>query len=81
MHVTGVPGPDAIYHPCSGRALNASYWQSSFESISDILDLKTDHTSRIAIFCVVPDTLHATAISNHLIAFASLIARRMILLL
>lgn len=59
----------------------SSYWQSFFKSISDILGLNIKPSPHIAVFGIAPDEIGTTATQDHVIAFASLIARRKILLL
>lgn len=58
-----------------------NYWQLFFKSISDILGVPVTPSPQIAIFGVPPDELKTTSLQNNVIAFASLIARRKILLL
>lgn len=58
----------------------SSFWQSFFKSISDILGLTINPSPQIAIFGVSPDELVTTSMQNRVMAFASLIARRKILL-
>lgn len=57
------------------------YWRSFFKSISDILGITVDPSPHIAIFGTSPDNLATSTTQNNIISFASLIARRKILLL
>lgn len=59
----------------------SNYWQSFFKSISEILGISVSLSPQIAIFGVPPDELVTTSMQDNVIAFASLIARRKILLL
>ncbi len=58
----------------------SNYWQSFFKSISDILGISVSPSPQIAIFGVPPDELGTTSMQDNVIAFASLIASRKILL-
>ena len=59
----------------------SEFWLQFFKTISDILDINLTPTPHIAIFGKPPDNLRTTGIQNNVIAFASLIARKRILLL
>lgn len=57
------------------------FWQLFFKTISDVLNINITPTPHIAIFGKPPDELRTTNIQNNVIAFASLTARKRILLL
>ena len=59
----------------------SEFWRRFFKIISDILGINLTPTAHIAIFGRSSDNLRTTAIQNNVIAFASLIARKRILLL
>lgn len=59
----------------------SEFWHRYFKIISEILDINLTLTPHIAIFGKPPDNLRTTGIQNNVIAFASLIARKRILLL
>lgn len=58
----------------------SEFWRLFFKTISDILGITLTPTPHIAIFGKPPDDLRTTTIQNNVIAFASLIARKGILL-
>ncbi len=59
----------------------SEFWQRFFKTISDILGINLTPTPHIAIFGKPPDDLRTTNVQSNVIAFASLIARKRILLL
>ena len=56
-----------------------TYWRLIFKTFSDVLQTPIEPTAEIAIFGVVPQELF-TRQEKNMIAFASLLARRLILL-
>lgn len=57
------------------------FWHQFFQAISDILGISVNPSPQIAIFGVPPVDLVTTSMQDNVIAFASLVAHRKILLL
>lgn len=57
-----------------------TFWQSIFKTFSDVLEVPIEPSAFIAIFGVVSQETHLSRNGKNMIAFASLLARRLILL-
>ena len=57
-----------------------TFWQSIFKTLSDVLGIPIEPSASIAVFGVVSQEIHLSRQEKNMIAFASLLARRLILL-
>lgn len=56
------------------------FWQPMFKFFSDLLEILIEPLALIVIFGTVPQDLHLNQHSKNMIVFATLLARRVILL-
>ena len=56
-----------------------NFWQSIFKTFLDVLQVPIELSAITAIFGITPQNTHLNCQAQNMIAFASLIARRLIL--
>lgn len=71
--------PASLIHMFWSCPRLAPFWTSVFETLSQFLQVPIDPTPLIAIFCVIPDNVPLTGLQSDTVAFATLLARHLIL--